>query len=304
MKLKAKVPLIYNGFTLLDYVSERFDYLSKDEWRKRIEENRHSRNGAILQEDSIVFHLDEICYDMPDVEEEPANLDYKIIMQTKDFLAIDKPPNLTVHKSKMNFRNNLIFQLRETHEPRFPTADSVNRLDKNTSGIVLIALNKSALRKLSLQFSNHTIKKTYFAIVVGTPNPASGTILASIGRLENPSAQDTICGRFCAVDAPNPKFCETEYETVKSVNGHSLVKLYPKTGRTHQLRIHLAHIGTPIVGDIAYGFEANEYRKFCAKNNIVPIESDRHLLHCSAMEFLFNGEIVSVNSELPKNFEI
>jgi RluA family pseudouridine synthase len=304
MKLKAKVPLIYNGFTLLDYVSGRFDYLPKEEWRKRIGENRHSRNNIVLKEDSIVFHLDEIFYDMPDVEEEPANLDYKIIMQTKDFLAIDKPSNLTVHKNKMNFRNNLIFQLRETHEPRFPSADSVNRLDKNTSGIVLVALNKDALRKLSLQFSTHTIKKTYFAVVVGTPNPLSGTISASIGRIENQSAKDIECGKFCAVDAPNPKLCETVYETIKSANGHSLVKLDPKTGRTHQLRIHLAHIGTPIAGDIAYGFKTDDYRKFCAKNEIVAIESDRHLLHCAGMEFSFNGEIVSVKSDLPKSFEI
>jgi 23S rRNA pseudouridine1911/1915/1917 synthase len=304
MKLKAKVPIIYNGFTLLDYVSSRFAYLSADEWRVRISENRHSRKGVVLNADSIVFHLDEITYDMPYFEEEPANLDYKILMQTPDFLAIYKPPNLMVHKSKQNFRHNLIYQLREVHTPKFPTANTVNRLDKDTSGIVMVALKKKALNELSLQFSQRTIKKTYFAVVVGTPQPLSGQILAPLGKIEEPSEDDLKVGRFVIVGGENSKESETEYETIKTENGHSLVRLHPITGRTHQLRVHLAHIGTPIVGDLAYGFGADEYLEYCAQKNITPIKAERHLLHCAEMEFTLRGDKFRVCSSLPKDFEV
>jgi 23S rRNA pseudouridine1911/1915/1917 synthase len=304
MKLKAKVPIAYNGFTLLDYVSKRFGYLSADEWRERINENRHSRNGEVLNADSIVFHLDDIAYDMPEFEEEPANLNYKILMQTKDFLAVYKPPNLMVHKSKQNFRNNLIYQLREKHEPCFPTANTVNRLDKDTSGIVMVSLTKRGLRELSLQFSERSIKKTYFAIVAGRPEPSFGTILAPLGKIEFTSEEDLKVGRFIIVGGSDPKESVTEYETIKTENGHSLVRLHPITGRTHQLRVHLAHIKTPIVGDLAYGFSENKYLEYCAQKNITPIKADRHLLHCAEMEFTLKGDNYRVCSPLPDEFNL
>jgi len=304
MKLKAKVPITYNGFTLLDYVSKRFNYLSADEWRMRINENRHSRNGTVLDENSIVFHLDEIAYDMPYFEEEPANLNYKILMQTNDFLAINKPSNLMVHKSKQNFRHNLIYQLREKHEPRFPTANTVNRLDKDTSGIVMVALKKKALNELSLQFSERTIKKTYFAVVVGVPEPSFGKITEPLGKIGTPNEEDLKVGRFIHVGGENSKESETQYETIKTENGHSLVLLRPITGRTHQLRVHLAHIGAPIVGDLAYGFSENVYLEYCAQRNIVPIKVERHLLHCAELEFTLKGDKFRVCSPLPDEFEM
>ena len=304
MKLKAKVPNIYDGFTLLDYISKRFNYLGIDEWRMRIEENRHSRKGVVLSADDPVFFLDEIVYDMPDVEEEPANLNYKILMQTKDFLAVNKPANLMVHRCKTNFRHNLIYQLRETHKPRFKTANTINRLDKDTSGIVMVSLNKKALNEIALQFSERTIKKTYYAVVVGEPNPPCGIITAQLGKIEEPTSQDLRRGRFIVVDGTNAKESETYYETVKTENGHSLVRLFPKTGRTHQLRVHLAHIQTPILGDLAYGLEKEAYLEYCGQKNIVPIPAQRQLLHCAETEFTFNGDRYRVISSLPEDFEV
>jgi 23S rRNA pseudouridine1911/1915/1917 synthase len=241
---------------------------------------------------------------MPDFDEPPANFDYKIIKQTDDFLAINKPFGLMVHKHGINFRNNLIYHLRELHKPPFPTADIVNRLDKNTSGIVLIALNKKALHELLRQFANKSVKKTYFAVVLGTPNPLCGEICAPIGKIKEDVEKNNNNGKFCEVNFVDGKPCQTEYETIKSINGHSLVKLFPKTGRTHQIRIHLAHIGTPIVGDTAYGMNEEKYKKFCEENKIISVETNRHLLHCTNVEFLLFGEKISVCSELPEVFEI
>jgi len=306
MKLKSKVPIAYDGFTLLDYISARFTYLTRELWQIRIAENRHSRNGEILNENSVVHHLDLIYYDMPEeyLDEPDANFNYKIIIETKNFLVIDKPPNLMVHKHKTNIRNNLIFHLREYHKPPYPHANIVNRLDKNTSGIMLLALNKKALNELSQQFVHRTVKKTYYAVVVGTPNPLSGTISDPIGKIPEPSQKDIDEGRFVAVNLPDAKESITHYETIKSVDGHSLVKVFPITGRTHQIRVHLAHIGTPIVADPSYGFNKNDYLEYCAQKSINPIVSERHLLHCSELEFTFGIANIRAVSPMPAEFEI
>ena len=304
MKISSKIPFSFNGFLLIDYLATRFTYLERSIWKERISQNRFMRNENILDENCIVFHNDIIFYDMPDFDEPQANFDYKIIKQTDDFLVIDKPFGLMVHKHGINFRNNLIYHLRNLHEPPFSTADIVNRLDKNTSGIVLVSLNKRALRKLLMQFENRSVKKTYFAVVLGTPNPIYGEICAPIAKITENIENNNNNGRFCEINLSGGKFCLTQYETTKSANGHSLVKLFPKTGRTHQIRIHLAHIGTPIIGDTAYGTTENEYKKFCEDNKIIPIETNRHLLHCAGLEFLFDDEVVNVYSELPKIFDI
>ena len=304
MIIKSKIPILYNGFSLADYLASRFAYLDHDAWKKRVAENRFTRNEVILNEDSIVFHRDVIIYDMPDLDEPEANLDYKIIGQTEDFLVIDKPFGLMVHKHGINFRNNLIYHIRCLHEPPFPTADIVNRIDKNTSGIVLIALNKKALAKLLKIFAEREINKTYFAVVLGVPNPLCGEICAPIAKITENLKENNSNGRFCKVDSDKGKECQTEYETVKSANGHSLVKLSPKTGRTHQIRIHLAHIGTPIVGDTAYGLGEDEYKKYCEDNKIIPVETSRHLLHCSGVEFWFNRKVMYFNSPLPPEFDV
>jgi 23S rRNA pseudouridine1911/1915/1917 synthase len=209
-----------------------------------------------------------------------------------------------VHKHKTNIRNNLIFHLRENHNPPFPTANIVNRLDKNTSGIVLLALNKKALSELSYQFAHRTVKKTYYAVVVGTPNPLSDTLIVPIGKIPDPNPCDIDDGRFVAVNIPNAKYSETSYETLKTIDGHSLVRVFPITGRTHQIRVHLAHIGTPIVADPAYGFHPREYLDYCFFYKIKPIISDRHLLHCSELEFSFGGARIRAVSPLPKELEM
>ncbi|MDR0305188.1 MAG: RluA family pseudouridine synthase [Chitinispirillales bacterium] len=302
MKISSKIPLTFNGFSLIDYLATRFTYLEREIWKERILESRFIRNEKVLHEKSIIFHKDIIVYDMPDIDEPEANFNYKIIKRTDNFLAIDKPFGLMVHKHGINFRNNLIYHLRELHEPPFPTADIVNRLDKNTSGIVLISLNKNALKELLRQFADRSVKKTYFAVVLGTPNPLYGEISVPIAKIMKNAENNNNNGRFCEVNLHDGKPCQTFYETIKSANGHSLVKLFPKTGRTHQLRIHLAHISVPIVGDTAYGLSMEEYINFCKKNDIIPIETNRHLLHCANLEFSLFGEKISVDSDLPEEF--
>jgi 23S rRNA pseudouridine1911/1915/1917 synthase len=292
MIISSKVPSAFNGFLLIDYLAARFTYLKREIWIERISENRFKKNETVLDKNDVVFQEDVIVYDMPDLEEPNANFDYKIIKQTDDFLAIDKPYGLMVHRHGMNYRNNLIYHLRNLHEPLFPTADTVNRLDQNTSGIVLISLNKKALRELSLQFMDKSIKKTYFAVVLGTPNPLCGEISAPIARIKKNIEKNNNKGRFCEVNLLDGKPCLTLYETMISKNGLSLVKLFPQTGRTHQIRIHLSYIGNPIIGDMSYG------TKECT------FEMNRHLLHCASMEFMFRGNKIVVNSQLPDEFDI
>jgi len=304
MKISSKIPFAFNGFSLIDYLAARFTYLERGVWQERISQQLFTKNDNVLYEDSLVFHKEIVFYDMPDFDEPPANFNYKIIKQTDDYLAVDKPSGLLVHKQGINFRSNLIYHLRDLHEPPFPTADIVNRLDRNTSGIVLISLNKTALAELLAQFANRKVKKTYFAVVLGTPDPLCGEICAPIGKIKENVEKNNNKGRFCEVNFNDGKPCQTFYETIKSANGHSLVKLFPKTGRTHQIRIHLSHIKTPIIGDTSYGMDESEYKQFCRDKKIIPVETSRHLLHCAELEFSFGGEKVSVHSDLPDEFNV
>ena len=302
MLIKSRVNANFDGFTLLDYLSSRFSYLKRDEWIIRLSQSRFTVNDEQANEDTVIHNQDNILYDMPLYDEPEANLDYKIIYNKDNILAIDKPCGLMVHRHGINYRNNMIYHLRNDHVPPFPTADIVNRIDRNTSGIVLTALDKDTLAKMLVLFANRHIKKTYYAVVVGIPEPLCSTIDAPISKITENLKENNSNGRFCEVDMENGKESATRYETVESRNGHSLVRLFPKTGRTHQIRIHLNHIGVPIVGDSAYGMRDQEYTEYCENKQISPIITDRHLLHCTDVQFIYNGELVHIKSELPKEF--
>jgi RluA family pseudouridine synthase len=165
----------------------------------------------------------------------------------------------------------------------------INRLDKETSGVILLAKDKKTLRRMSRQFAVGTVTKTYLAIVHGTPNPASGTISLPIGKVDVPGKGDHF-----GIDAVGGKTAVTHYETLKTYKIHrkgrgergeeiveiALLRLEPKTGRTHQLRVHTKALGHPIVGDKRYGIVDEEIR---TANGRLLLE--RQALHCTATSF-------------------
>lgn len=282
MIVSSKVTAVYHQKPLLDYLAGRFTYQSRETWRERVLAGDVQCNGRPAQPDQIVRQGNVIACDLPEPPLPNVNLDYEIIYEDAWLLAVNKPGNLRCHGHGRFVQANLIYQLRHNHTPPYPEAALINRLDKDTSGVVLLARDKETLRDVQAQFAAQTVEKTYLAVVEGIPNPAVQEVDLPIGRL--PSTKGVY--RFGVVDGGKP--AQTTLELVRPLPQaqckllsatHALVQLTPKTGRTHQLRVHLAALGHPIVGDRLYTMSDADFLAWCedkqSDNGLLP----RQALH-------------------------
>lgn len=177
-----------------------------------------------------------------------------ILYEDEDILAVDKPPYMPVHPSKGHIDDslaNIVAAYCSENGKVFPFR-CVTRLDKNTSGVVIIAKNEISHDNLRRQFISGSIKKQYHALVHGQP-PLCGTIEAAIIRPDSATIKREI--------SENGAFAVTHYKTLHTENDISLVELTPETGRTHQIRVHMAYIGHPLCGDFLYGNENDGYKR-------------------------------------------
>jgi 23S rRNA pseudouridine1911/1915/1917 synthase len=213
----------------------------------------------------------------------PENIPLQILYEDDDLIVVDKPAGLTVHPAPGHYTHTLVNAVL-AHVPELETEETnrpgiVHRLDKDTSGLIIIAKNGTAHMKLADQFKNRTVTKTYQALVQGHLSPETGIIDANIGR--DPRDRK----RMAVVSGGRE--ARTEYRVIKYLGNFTLLEVKPKTGRTHQIRVHLAAIGFPIVGDATYG----------AKSDYL----SRQFLHASRLVFKLpsSGEQMEFESELP-----
>lgn len=212
------------------------------------------------------------------------DIDLPIMYEDDDVLVINKPTGVISHsRGKYWYEPSVASFLRQKiGGDASPTdrAGIVHRLDRATSGVMICAKNEAALSFLQKQFGDRTVQKTYMAIVAGVINPPTAVIDMPIDR--NPKKPSTF--RV----GSNGKASQTAYNTVRSTDKYSLVELKPKTGRTHQLRVHLKHLGGPIVGDELYGGEL----------------ATRLMLHAASLTItLPDGEKTTFTAPLPDEFE-
>ncbi|MCA9966158.1 MAG: RluA family pseudouridine synthase [Anaerolineales bacterium] len=250
MKVSSKVPANYHQTNLITYLAHRFTYLTAAEWQQQVEKGRVWHNGRLATASIQLCQGDDVGSDVPDFTSPPANFDYSIVYEDGWLVGVNKPAGLRVHGNGRFTQANLIYHLRHHH---FPTADLVNRLDAQTSGVVVVAKDKETLRRLHEQFATQAVEKTYLALVHGIIAPASGQIDLPIAK----QAPGQRYSPFVATDLPYAKPALTLYETVAAFATTSLLRLWPKTGRTHQLRVHLTAVNHPILGDDIYGRSDN-----------------------------------------------
>ena len=228
----------------------------------------------------------------------------EVIFENEDFLVLNKPAGLMVHAARVSGRRRTDVSraaeptLVDWLLPRYPSIKNVgddpvlrpgivHRLDKATSGVMLVAKTQTAFEHLKKLFQEHRVKKTYFALVHGVPKNKQGIIDAPIG-IKNGSLKRSVHSPKMAKPAV------TEYVVVKKIVGKeyqecSLLKVNPKTGRTHQIRVHLASIGNPILGDMLYGKKTASARRL--------------MLHAAAIAFSDdNGNSFEFEAPLPPNF--
>jgi 23S rRNA pseudouridine1911/1915/1917 synthase len=237
---------------------------------------------------------DEICVRIPPPEEyavTPEPLPLNVLYEDADLLVIDKPAGMVVHPAAGNWHGTLVNAVLH-HCPELEGVGGerrpgiVHRLDKDTSGLILVAKNDRAHQALQAQFKSRQVEKSYLALVYGLVTPARGRIEAPIGR-------DPVHRKRMAV-LPDGRPAVTRYQVSGFYGNYTLLSCQPLTGRTHQIRVHLAYIKHPVVGDRVYGG-----RRQC----VVPCP--RQFLHAHRIQFRLpsTGQLVEFVAPLPTDLQ-
>ncbi|MBI3783011.1 MAG: RluA family pseudouridine synthase [Deltaproteobacteria bacterium] len=219
-------------------------------------DGRRGRADEILRLDQII-EVEDRQVDSP-LEVHPEDIRLDILYEDQWLLVLNKPPGMVVHPAPGHARGTLVAGLLHHLGNVLPGLDPlrpgiVHRLDKDTSGVLLVAKDARTLEDLAKQFRDRVVEKQYVAAVHGKIRQRSGTITQPIGR--NPKDRKRM-----AVVAGG-RSAETRYEVLGCFDAVTIVRLFPKTGRTHQLRVHLASIGHPILGDALYSGARSEARQ-------------------------------------------
>ena len=230
------------------YLSTKFDTtISRSLWQKYVKAGYVSVNNKVATTPKFeVDETDEIALNLP--EKEQTDVDLPILYEDDDVIVVNKPSGLLTHaKGGLSDEPTVaeIIRPKTSFATDTDRPGIVHRLDRDTSGLLIIAKNPESAAHLQRQFAERTAKKTYIAITDGKPKLNAAKIDLPIGR--NPSAPSTF-----RID-PNGKPAQTTYHVLAENDAQSLVELKPTTGRTHQLRVHLAHLNAPILGDRVYG---------------------------------------------------
>ncbi len=230
------------------FVQAQMPRLSRAFAQKLCQQGRVTVNGALIKGGYRLREGDEIAidYDQQELGRIP-HIDLPVMYEDDDCVVLNKPAGVLTHsKGTFNAEATVATFLRDKlQDIGGERAGIVHRLDRATSGVIICAKNHTALNSLQKQFSQRKVKKIYDAVIEGTLEPAEAIIDMAIER--NPKAPATF--RV----GPNGKHALTHYKTIRTGDHASLLELKPETGRTHQLRVHLAQLGHPIIGDTLYG---------------------------------------------------
>lgn len=299
------------------FLTDRLPNVSRNKIQEAIEAGFVMVNGKPTKANYKIRPLDLITVSMPepprDTEVKPENIPLNIVYEDEHLLVVNKPAGMVVHPAYNNWTGTLVNAL-AYHFQHLPTMQGndgrpglVHRIDKDTSGLLVIAKTDVAMMGLAKQFYDHSIERTYYALVWGEPKEDRGTINVPLGR----SLKDR---RISIAYTPESglvggKEAITHYEVLKRLRYVSLVKCNLETGRTHQIRAHLKHLGHPLFNDEMYGGNEilkgsmfSKYKAFvenCFK--IMP----RQALHAKTLGFTHpvSKEKMQFESSLPTDFQ-
>ena len=291
MTLFADIP----GERLDAFLARSVPDLSRSAAQKLIEEGLVTRNGKPGKKNDKLNVGDAVSYEIPApkaVDITPKEMPLDIVYEDDDLLVINKPKGLVVHPaaghSDDTLVNGLLYALGDdlsgiNGELR---PGIVHRIDKDTSGLLAVAKNDLAHTVLASQLKDHSMARTYEAIVCGVMKEDSGTVDAPIGR--HPSDRKKMC-----VTQRNSKPAVTHWEVIRRYRGYTHIRCKLETGRTHQIRVHMAYIGHPILGDTVYGHKKPE------------LGQSSQCLHAGTLCFAHprDGHPVVVYAELPQYFQ-
>jgi 23S rRNA pseudouridine1911/1915/1917 synthase len=281
-----------SGLRLDKYVAEKCPELSRTQAQKLVSDGLLTVNEQVAKAGQKLSAGDRVRITLPPPDESPSPevMPLSIVYEDSDLLVVDKPAGLAVHPAPGHPNHTLINAIL-SHVPHLPEADDfrrpgvVHRLDKDASGLMVVAKNKEAQLNLVNQFKARSVVKAYLVLVRGHLTPDDGVIEAPIGR--DPRHRK----RMAVVAEGEGRQARTNYHVVKHVGDCTLLEVRPETGRTHQIRVHLSAIGYPVFGDRVYG----------ARSDRLP----RLFLHACRLGFKLpaSGEYREFTSNLPPDLE-
>lgn len=294
-EIKLIVDSIEEAVRLDWYISKELNDISRSYVQKLIKNGNVKVNNKII--DSKKYKLnenDEIEIEIPEPEKlklEAEDIAIEIIYEDDDVLVVNKPQGMVVHPAPGHYSGTLVNALLY-HSQSLSSINGivrpgiVHRIDKDTSGLLMVAKNNKAHNFLAAQLKEHSINRVYYALVNGNIKTNSGTIDAPVGR--HP------VNRFKrAVVEKNGKRAVTHFRVLERYSGYTLVELKLETGRTHQIRVHMSYFGYPLVGDPLYGIKKKKFNL------------NGQMLHAKILGFIHPTtlEYMEFNSELPEYFQ-
>lgn len=263
------------------FLTTCFEDVSRSRIQTWIREGRVQVNGqTVTKTGTLLEGAGEVQVRVPPVRDsalQPEAIPLDVVFENADVLVVNKPAGMVVHPAAGHDHGTLV-QAVLAHAPDIQGVGGekrpgvVHRLDKDTSGLILFAKNDRAHRWLQAQFQNRRVEKVYLALVDGAPPTPSGRIEAPIGR------DTTHRQRMCVVPPGKGREAITVYHTRQTFPAHTLLEVHPLTGRTHQIRVHMAFLGCPVAGDRVYG----------RRKSTIPLE--RHFLHAARLSIILPNE--------------
>jgi 23S rRNA pseudouridine1911/1915/1917 synthase len=275
------------------FLSESIEGQSRSYIQKLIEQEAVLVNGKPSKSNYKLRIDDNVEIQIPDpvpLEVMAEEIELNIVYEDEDLIVLNKPQGMVVHPAHGNYSGTIVNALL-SHCDNLSGINGVmrpgivHRIDKDTSGLIVIAKNNEAHVSLSEQLKEHTITRRYNALVEGRVKNENGTIETMLGR--NPKDRKEM-----AVVSRNGKSAVTHYTVLEKFENYTLIEARLETGRTHQIRVHMAHIGHPVVGDPVYGFKKQRF------------ETKGQLLHARVLGFIHprTGEYIEFEAPLPDYF--
>lgn len=285
----------FEGERIDKYLSRLVTDSSRSAIQKLIESGSVKVNGSQVSKNYKISADDEILMlqgELKTLDAEPENIPLDIVYEDSDLLVVNKPRGMVVHPAPGNYSGTLVNALLYHCKDSLSGINGVlrpgivHRIDKDTSGLLIVAKNDKAHIGLAEQIKEHSFTREYNAVVCGHLKEYEGTVCAPIGR--NPKDRKKMC-----VTENNSKNAVTHYKVINEYEGYSHISLRLETGRTHQIRVHMAYIGHPVAGDFVYGND----KKSAYLNG--------QCLHAIKIGFVhpITNEYLEFNSELPDYFK-
>ncbi len=261
-EFKFSIGKEYEGKRLDSFLTNNLEDISRNRIQKLIEEGKIivnnkkiNKNYKLKENDNIIVYIEEA----KDIDILPENIPLDIVYEDEDIILINKPQDMVVHPANGHYEHTLVNALMYHCKDNLSGINGimrpgiVHRIDKDTSGILVVAKNDKAHQGLATQLENHSMNRVYYAVVCNRLKQDKGTIDMPIGR-------SSIDRKKMAVTEKNSKRAVTHYEVLERFKNHTLIKLKLETGRTHQIRVHMAYIGYPLLGDTVYGSLKQPYK--------------------------------------------